>query len=113
MAGKAAPTKFIDVVIRTVDRVKDRAAVIGLAFLLVGILGCLLASGWSLLAAFAFYLVWGGLRMASLWRDAERAAAKGNDRLAAAIEDANRRLREQRLEWDQHRPVRLPAPETD
>jgi hypothetical protein len=44
------PRSIHDLAIRTVDRIKDRAAVIGIAFFLLGILGSI-KSDWCLLAA--------------------------------------------------------------
>jgi hypothetical protein len=84
------------VVIRTVDRVKDRAAVVGLAFLLVGLVGAIFVSPWVIPAALCFYLVWAGLRIVGLMNEADRANARGNDRLADAIKEATVLVRQER-----------------
>jgi len=91
MAKPQLPRSIHDLAIRTVDRIKDRAAVIGIAFFLLGILGSI-KSDWCLLAALVFYGIWAVVRIGVLRLDVQAKTAVASNRLAAAIEDATGKI---------------------
>lgn len=90
------PTRIIEVVVRTVDRVKDRSALVGISFLGLGLAGCIFTP-WVLLAALGFYLIWAFQRLSELYLQTRRAGHRADERLATAINEAIGRLDHQRV----------------
>jgi hypothetical protein len=104
MAKPQLPRSIHDLAIRTVDRIKDRAAVIGIAFFLLGILGSI-KSDWCLLAALVFYGIWAVVRIGVLRLDVQAKTAVASNRLAAAIEDATGKIAAHRRALESARPT--------
>lgn len=88
------PTRLFDIIVRTVDRVKDRSGIVGMGFFALGLAGCLITP-WSLPTALIFYGFWAGHRICELWSKTRTASQKADERLAKSIETAMRKLIEE------------------
>lgn len=88
-------SSFFSLVVRTVDRVRDRTAVVGLAFAMLALIGGF-KNIWIATVALGFYAVWGTIYLVRMHLENKRKSLAADERMVKALEAATERIRQHR-----------------